>query len=419
MRTPLQLIFPLALAFSAPALLGQSEVSISNPKPPAFVGRFLRPFHLEKRQVAPAKLANTARLESLVRSGNLYLSVQDVIALVLENNLDLAVQRYTPFLNREVIRRAEGGGILRSIDTPIVAGPSSVSTAGISSNATGLAGGALNSGAGGDHLDRAQSSHARPEHLHSGAGWAQHHAANQHGAGGDHGVDQQLPQFCRRTTANRSSPGPTWRSRSTTRGTYVNSSSLLFNPTLTGFFDFTINQPLLQGFSLAVNSRIIKVARNSQKLSDMQMRLQVATTISAALNLYWDLVSFNEAVRIKERAVAVAQALYEGNKKQVAIGALSGIEVTRAAAAVSVSEGGSADRADQRGAAGDRPEEHAQPEQHDNAWLDDVHIIPLDSIEVPKTEEIRPIQDLVQEALANRTEIARDRINMAEPGTGC
>ena len=53
----------------------------------------------------------------LVRSGNLYLSVQDVIALVLENNLDIAVQRYSPFLAREVLRRAEGGAILRNVDT--------------------------------------------------------------------------------------------------------------------------------------------------------------------------------------------------------------------------------------------------------------------------------------------------------------
>ena len=109
----------------------------------------LKPFHLEKRQVAPVKLANSPRLESLVRSGNLYLSVQDVIALALENNLDIAVQRYSPFLAREVLRRTEGGGFLRQVDTPVVAGPSSVSTAGISINGNGLgAGGGLGGGGG-------------------------------------------------------------------------------------------------------------------------------------------------------------------------------------------------------------------------------------------------------------------------------
>src|SRR5882724_3361457 len=125
-----------------------SEVSIIDPRPLPKIGPLLRPFHLEKRQVSPARLTNTPRLESLVRAGQLYLSVQDVIALTLENNLDIAVQRYSPFLAREVLRRAEGGGILRGVDTPVVAGPSSVSTAGISSNATGLGSGSLTSGGG-------------------------------------------------------------------------------------------------------------------------------------------------------------------------------------------------------------------------------------------------------------------------------
>src|SRR5436305_1817013 len=121
-----------SLCTAATALAQSSEVSITNPPPMAVVGRFLTPFHLEKRIVAPARLTNSARLESLVRGGNLYLSSQDVIALVLENNLDIAVQRYAPFLAREVLRRAESGQFLRGVDTPVVAGPSSVSTAGIS-----------------------------------------------------------------------------------------------------------------------------------------------------------------------------------------------------------------------------------------------------------------------------------------------
>src|SRR5690242_13062870 len=129
MRVPGALLAILLVV--PPALAQSSEVSITSPPPPAVVGRFLKPFHLERRIVAPPKLTNSPRLETLVRGGNLYLSVQDVIALVLENNLDIAVQRYSPLLAREVLRRAEGGSLLRSVDTPIQAGPTSVSTAGI------------------------------------------------------------------------------------------------------------------------------------------------------------------------------------------------------------------------------------------------------------------------------------------------
>ena len=100
----------LWIASISTAFAQSSEVSIETPKGPPVVGRLLAPFHIDKRIVPPARLANSPRLESLVRSGNLYLSVQDVIALVLENNLDIAVQRYSPFLAREVLRRTEGGG---------------------------------------------------------------------------------------------------------------------------------------------------------------------------------------------------------------------------------------------------------------------------------------------------------------------
>jgi len=98
----------LTVLLLARGVLAQpSEVSIQTPPPPPVIGRFLKPFHLERRIVPPPKLTNSPRLQQLVRAGNLYLSVQDVIALVLENNLDIAVQRYSPFLSREVLRRAK------------------------------------------------------------------------------------------------------------------------------------------------------------------------------------------------------------------------------------------------------------------------------------------------------------------------
>src|SRR5271163_4520212 len=114
------------------------EISIETPKGPPVVGPVLRPFHLERRIVSPATLSNTPRLESLIRAGNLYLSAQDAIALTLENNVDIAIQRYGPYLAREVVRRAQGGGFLRDISQPISPGPTSVSLEGVSVNAVGL-----------------------------------------------------------------------------------------------------------------------------------------------------------------------------------------------------------------------------------------------------------------------------------------
>src|SRR4051794_32992110 len=89
------------------------------------------------RVVPPVNLANTSRLESLIKAGNLYLTAQDVVALVLENNIDIEVQRYAPLLAREILRRAQGGGLLRNVGQGVAAGPTSVSPAGVSINTNG------------------------------------------------------------------------------------------------------------------------------------------------------------------------------------------------------------------------------------------------------------------------------------------
>jgi outer membrane protein TolC len=389
-----------------------SEVRILMPKPAPVVGRFLAPFHLEKRIVPPPKLTNSPRLESLVRGGNLYLSMQDVIALVLENNLDIAVQRYSPLLSREVMRRAEGGNILRQVDTPIVAGPTSVSTAGISANANGLAGGSGIGGGGGLVTQIGPSPPNLDPNLNMGV-QVGHVTTPQANLGLN--SNEVLTDSYRYFYVQYSQQFLTGTGFSATffnRRQYYNSANYLFNPYLDGYFDFTINQSLLQGLSPAVNGRDIKVAKNNMKVSDLQVQLQVSTTVAAVLNLYWDLVSFNDAVHIKEKALATAQQLYEGNKKQAEVGAMAGIEVTRAAAEVSASKG------DLLIAQTNLTQQEIVLKNAlsrnglENTWLDEVHIVPLDHIEIPKSEEVRPVQDLIQEALTNRLEIQSARINL-------
>jgi len=154
------------------------------------------------------------------------------------------------------------------------------------------------------------------------------------------------------------------------------------------------------------------VAKNNVKVSNLQVKRQVVTTVSAVLNLYWDLVSFNEDVRIKEQALGTAQKLLEDNRKAVEIGTLSPIEVTRAAAEASASKE-------------DLLIAQTNVQQQEmvlknaisrngasSAWLDAVHIIPLDRIEVPASEELKPVAELEQEALGNRVELEQDKINI-------
>jgi outer membrane protein len=403
---------PAVLATLACSFAQSTEVSITTPKGPPVVGPLMRSFHFEKRVVAPANLTNTPRLESLVRAGNLYLSVQDVIALVLENNIDIAIQRFGPYLAREALRRTQGGGAIRSVGTPIYPGPSSVSTLGVNVSAVGLAeSGGVGSGGGivvqygttPPNLDPFFVAYAGFQHATTPES---NTFLNEVSSLVDSSRTYQLEygqQFVTGTGAYL-----TYVSSRTS----LNSPATVLNPYTVGYLDLYVTQNLLQGFHVAVNNRYIRISKNNLKVTELQVKLQVITTISAVLNLYWDLVSFNEDVRIKEQALATAQKLYEDNKKQVAIGTLSAIEVTRAAAEVSAAKENlliaQTNVAQQETVLKNALSRNGAA----SPWLDDVHIVPLDHIVVPEKEELRPIGELVEQALDKRPEIERTRINI-------
>src|ERR1700683_2765430 len=135
------------LLLLAGSVAAENAVRI-DPAQGSFV-RLTRPFRA--RSVPPVNLANSPRLESLLRAGNLYLSAQDAVALAVENNLDIEVQRYGPLLAQEVLRRARAGGALRNVGVGVANGPVSVSLTGVTiSNigTVGAAGQGISSGGG-------------------------------------------------------------------------------------------------------------------------------------------------------------------------------------------------------------------------------------------------------------------------------
>jgi outer membrane protein len=409
-QAPLSLVCTLLLIASSS--FSQTAIRIEPPK--GGLGWLTRPY--QQRTVSPINLANTNRLEALVRAGNLYLTAQDVIALALENNLDIEIQRYGPLLAREVTKRAKGGGILRSVGVGLASGPQSVSLAGVSLTASGGAN-TGNAGAGVSAQGGILTQLGPPIPV----------------------LDPQLnffTQFAHTTSpqSNTQLTGTTALVQNTrtyqaqyqktwdfglnaaltysSQRTQVNSAFFNLDPFTAGSLDLSITQPLLYGFGTAVNTRNIRVAKNNEKVTNLQFKQQVITTVSAVLNLYWDLVSFNEDLRARKNQLATAQQLFEDNKKQVAIGTLAPIEVTRAEAQVYAS---------QQDLLISQTNLLQQETVLKNALsrngvasptLAEVHIVPLDKISVPQSDNLRPIDDLVQEALGARVEIAQNRINI-------
>jgi len=97
----------------------QNEIRIDPAQ--GHLGGLTRPY--EARSVPPINLSNSSRLEALVRAGNIYLSALDVVALALENNIDIETNRYNPLIALSNYVRSEAGGALPGV-------PSGVSQAG-------------------------------------------------------------------------------------------------------------------------------------------------------------------------------------------------------------------------------------------------------------------------------------------------
>ena len=349
-----------------------------------------------------------------MRAGNLYLSAPDVVALAIENNIDVEVQRYGPLLAKEVLKRAKAGGLLRSVGVGVSPGPVSVSLQGVSLTSTGttVTGGAGVSSGGGVLTQLGPTINSFDPTISFFTNFA-HTTTPQ--------SNLSVTGTAALVTTTRSYQAQyiqNWEYGTTAQLTYssshinVNSNQLVLDPFTQGSLDLQVTQNLLQGFGSAVNGRNIRVQKNNLKVTDLQFKQQVITTVAAALNLYWDLVSFNEDVRSRKQELATARQLLEDNKRQVAIGAIAEIEITRAEAQLYTSQQDLVVSQTNLMQQETLLKNYLSRNGIASANLADVHIVPLDTITIPPNEEVRPLEDLVSEATAKRVEVETNRLNI-------
>jgi outer membrane protein len=405
--------FPLACLCLAATIPAAAENEIRIDPAHGRLGWITNPYR--QRTVPPIDLNNSPRLETLVRAGNLYLTAPDVVALAIENNLDVEVQRYGPLLAKEVLKRAQSGGALRSVGLGVAAGPQSVSLQGVSVNSSGAAastaGNGVSSG-GGIVTQLGPSLLSLDPTFLAFTNFA-------------HTTSPQSNTFLTGTTSlvlgtatYEAQYAQNWVFGLTAQLTYlstrntVNSSFYSLNPFTSGDLDLQITQNLLQGFGASVNGRNIRVQKNNVKVMDLQFKNQLITTVSAILNLYWDLVSFRQDVEARQREVDAAQQLLQDNRRQVELGAIAEIEVTRAEAQVYSS---------QQDLVVSETNLLQQETVLKNALVRDgvqranlsnVRVIPLDRIVIPESDNLRPLDELTQQAVEKRVEVSTNRINI-------
>jgi outer membrane protein TolC len=391
---------------------------------PAFLGAYLAHF------VPPLHLQNTDRLANLIRQGRLYLSLHDTILLAVENNLDVEQQRYQIAMADTDIVRAKGGGVTRGLPLTVLQSPvgiggpgspllnSAASTGAVSPTASTVA----------NVFDVNQLTEAQTNLSIQGP---TPFSSGPPVPGYDPTLVGQLAwmhlesiatapvrpvvtsnTFGNLTLSQGFSPGTQFLVGSTNASDILNffgsNPDPFHRPNVVG----SITQPLLRGFGTGVNRRYIRIAENNIKVSRLVFRQQLTDLIFGVSRLYYDLVSLNEDVKVKQETLAAAQQLYEDDKSQVEVGTLAPLELTRAQALVSASE------LDLTRARGLVVQQEAVVKSVISrtgtaaAVLSGVRIIPTDSIVVPATESSPAMPELIRQGLANRADLAQAAIQV-------
>jgi outer membrane protein len=333
------------MSLSTMILLGPTAVcglAAEQSKPPAgqyveaapWFPNILRPY---QAQPAPSLvLENSPRLDSLIHDGKLELTVGDALALALENNLDLAVQRYVPAIANTDVLRTSSGQAARGVQGALVPGGLTSGALGVGVSAAGGGGGLGSAGGitgGGGAISIGPSGNFDPS-LNMNFSWDRVTSPlNTTQVAGIPIVTANATAFSS-NYAQMFRTGTSYSVSLTGQRQGSTQQRLRFNPAVVSRISLAFNQPLLSGFGRAANERFIRVALNNTGTSEEVFRAQVIATIVQVENGYWDLAALQENVRVAEQSLAVAERLLNDNRLRVEIGSMPPLEVTSAEAEV-------------------------------------------------------------------------------------
>lgn len=366
---------------------------------------------------------DSPRLGSLLRAGKLYLSLDDAIALAIENNLDVELQRFSfPTADSDLLR-AQGGGAVRGLplnvnllpqgiggpQSPLLNLPASGSTptSAVPTTLTELSAivpsqtspsvttGTPSPGPAIPLFDPAVTGSIMAEHQSTPE-------ANELVAGtsvlttntttGNLGLTQGF------------STGTSINAGFNSLAQSSNSSRSTYNPYVSSNLGLTVTQPLLRGFGPSMNRRYIRIARNNEKAADLLFREQAIETVAGVIRLYYDLVSLLDDVEVKQETLTTAGKLYEDNQSKVEQGTLAPIELVRAQAQVAAA------RQDLANSEGFELQQELivktllSRRGTTDPLLRNARVVPTTPIEVP-AEDSTANQQYIDDAFRNRPEL--------------
>ena len=402
---------------TAPVTVQQTVHLQDYSKPRAAFPHFLRPYRAQ--EVAEPNLGNSPRIDSLMRNGKIYLSIDDAVALALENNLDIDIARYNLNIADTDYLRAKSGANILGVNAGIVQNTPGGGVGGL--------GGTVGSGTGGTTV------------APSGVG-----TGNNGLVSSTLGIGSPITSFDPVLTSTLQLDKNDFES--TTIGSLVpvvgqntytanfaytqgfqwgtalsvgfnnshiasNSGEVLLTPEVSSNFQFRITQNLLQGFGSLPNMRFIRIAKNNREISDVAFRLQIITTVDQIEDMYWDLVYAYENVKVQQESLTYAQKALNDTKQQAKVGTVPPIQVASAQSTVSTNEQNLI-LAQNNLELEKLLVKNALSRSIEDPVLAEADIIPTSTMQIPQEEAVVPAQDLINQALGHRAELAESRIDL-------
>ena len=373
--------------------------------------------------------------------GPLYLSLQQALQMALKNNLDIELEQIDQTIADLSVPLTQGGGLPRSInytvaDTPSGEAPAAVpllsfSSPGLSPLSVDPTASTVSSSYNTSRvLEGSHSLSLSPTPYSSGSpvtgfdaqllgryGWLRRNpAVSLVSATGASGSPAD-------TAITDNTLGDTLLTKGFSPGTTI---QLGINDFVQSFYSgrssvvpfshpnayALIAQPLCRGAGRANNTRYIAIAKTNKKISAAVLEQQIITTITGVSNLYIDLVSLQDSVKVQEQALKAAELLLHNDQEQLNVGRLPPIEVARAQSLVTSTQL----VLTQAIALRDQQQVILQtlldPQSLTGTPGSTPEIVATDPLLPPQAESQAPLPDLVKGAWENRPDVQAARLQV-------
>ena len=382
----------------------------------------------------PLTFQNSPRVHELIRAGTMYLSLQDALALAIENNLDIELQRFTPQAADTELLRAKGGGITRGLNYTLAEAPTGVGgplspvltnpvTSFSATTGSSVTTNALELGLLAGPQTNLSMQGTVPQSTGTAVPIYDPSIVGQ--LNWNHQTTPQSSSFVTGTpsliTNNLLANAGIQQGFSTgavanlgldNNHQSINSLRTGYNPYTGSSLGLNVTQPLLRGFGMSLNRRFIRIAGDERRIGSLLFQQQLIATVYGVVRLYTDFVALFQDVKVKQESVRLAEKLLADVKAQVEEGTLAPVEETRANAQIYSTQ------QDLVNAQGLLDEQEAILKNvltrlgNQDEEVRAAHIVPTDTLEIPDQDNVQPIQDLISQALASRPDLGQARLQI-------